>query len=311
MPKNGSKKKGKDGNTKRPSPAKKWVFTFNNYSKSNIEDLIKTFGSVGSKYLFQEEKGENGTPHLQGMVIFNNKCRPLEGQKFNKTIHWELMRGSIQDSIRYCTKEDTKNGKIYSNFYRPLNVATYDSLRPNQKEVVEIVKKNNDDRSVLWFWEEEGNWGKSYITRYFIDNLDAFVVSGKGTDILYGLFAYIQTNGYCPPIVILDIPRSIMGRVSYGAIESIKNGYFFNAKYEGGMVRFTPPTVVVFANEEPDLDALSLDRWVVRRLPPSEGVRDEGEVSPPDPDVAPLGATSATSGSPEETSPLEEIYVRF
>lgn len=307
---NGATGDAKVGNTRRPSQAKNWVFTLNNYTESDIEHLIDAFGAKLTRYVFQEELGEEGTPHLQGAVSFKKKMRMNECKLFNKKIHWEIMRGKPSEAYAYCCKEDTRNGELFTNFYKPLKLITYDMLLPKQVEVVNLVNRTTDDRSVLWFWEDQGNWGKSFLTRYFLDSMDAFVVNGKGKDILYGIFAFIESNGYCPPLVIIDIPRINMGKVSYGAIESLKNGYFFNAKYESGMVRFSPPSVVVFSNEAPELDSLSMDRWVVRNLVPG-GEQVEGVSPSTEGELAIIENTIiAPSPSPEEET-RDETIVRF
>ena len=43
-------------------------FTWNNYSMQDIETLQSMFGHMAYDYVFQEEKGNSGTPHLQGVV---------------------------------------------------------------------------------------------------------------------------------------------------------------------------------------------------------------------------------------------------
>lgn len=82
--------------------AKRWVFTINNYT-SEVENRLKELDCEW--IIFGHEKGENGTPHLQGAVIFSGKRRLTAlGKLF--PWHLEVMRGSPQDSKTYCTKED-------------------------------------------------------------------------------------------------------------------------------------------------------------------------------------------------------------
>lgn len=45
-------------------------------------------------------------------------------------------------------------------------------------------------------------------------------------------------------------------------METIKNGLWEYTKYEGGSIRRDAPAhIIVFANEFPKVDKLSLDRW--------------------------------------------------
>lgn len=52
----------------------------------------------------QLEKGENGTPHFQGWVIFKSNQSLAAVKKLHGTAHWEMMRGSRDASIKYCSK---------------------------------------------------------------------------------------------------------------------------------------------------------------------------------------------------------------
>lgn len=142
-------------------------------------------------------------------------------------------------------------------------------LYNDQKEIVDLFVEDEDPlfgRSVYWFYEADGNWGKSVVAKHMIDFMGAIVVQGKNNDILHGLKDYYDNKGEVPRLVIFDIPRCNENHVSYQAIESVKNGFFYSGKYEGGMVRFNCPHVLCFANEEPETWNLSEDRWIIRNL---------------------------------------------
>lgn len=97
-------------NTKDRTRSRVWSFTLNNYS----EDEIKNIQSLDCQYTFQEEKGEMGTPHLQGMLCFKN---PQEFKRVKNLIpraHLEIARKK-NALFKYCMKEDTRNGAIYTN----------------------------------------------------------------------------------------------------------------------------------------------------------------------------------------------------
>lgn len=84
--------------------SKKWVFTINNYTPEDVE-LIKKWGIYGGAQL---ERGEEGTPHIQGFVIFKTNQRLNALKKVHSKAHWEVMRGTIEDSENYCSDEDTR-----------------------------------------------------------------------------------------------------------------------------------------------------------------------------------------------------------
>ncbi len=264
------------GNTRRPSPSKHWCFTVNNY---NSEDIIKIIGSIGSsgldygcspKYIFQEETGENGTPHLQGYVNFDRKVRANCVFKWPraKRIHWEKCR-SPKHAINYCRKEQSRTGDVYSNIAFPetLCIIDRDSLRTWQKRVVAIVEGPRDPRKIYWFYDYIGNSGKTQLTKFLCSTSDALVLSGKSADMKYGVISYIgKHNGCAPKIIIFDIPRSSKDFISYQGIEEVKNGIFFSGKYESDMCLYNPPHVICFANDLPCLEKLSMDRWAIKEI---------------------------------------------
>lgn len=278
---NSSKKTG-EGNTKPPptkqiSPAKKWCFTLHKYSSTHINFLTSFLNSSKHNYIFSEEKGKSGeTPHLQGYIEFESKCRPknifsdMEGYE---TIHYEKAKGTKEQNIKYITKE---GGKYYTNMKIPKPVVKigYDMLRDNQKEIADLFQEDEDPihgRKIYWFWEKTGNWGKSFLCLHLIDYCGACVVQGKNNDILFGVKDYFDKNGEIPRLIIFDVPRCNQNHVSYQAIESIKNGFFYSGKYEGGMARFNKPHILVFSNEEPETWNLSEDRWIIKELEQHKG----------------------------------------
>lgn len=257
-----------DGNTNpsvkpKINSAKNWCFTYNNYK--DAPTFIQLLRTVCKRYICQEETGENGTPHLQGYLEFEFKCRPKEKIKIPQ-IHWEITRDVVA-SINYCSKEETRTGKIYN--YRipipkPINLIT--NLKSWQTDIVNIIEEEPNDRSIYWFWEAKGGIGKTVFCKYMVYYYQALVLSGKASDMKYGIIKYIEKNGGYPPIIIFDIPRSCLDYLSYQGIEEVKNGLFFSSKYESDMVIGNCPHIICFANEEPRTEKLSQDRWIIRNI---------------------------------------------
>lgn len=69
-----------------------------------------------------------------------------------------------------------------------------------------------------------------------------------------------------PDIIIYDYTRTQESFISYQSIEEVKNGIFFSGKYEGKMIIYDSPWVIVFANYPPELQAMSSDRWIVKEI---------------------------------------------
>ena len=67
--------------------------------------------------------------------------------------------------------------------------------------------------------------------------------------------------------VAFNLTRCTEGRVNYTAMEALKDGLLFSAKYESEpKVYPTPPAMVVMSNTLPDYSSMSLDRWRVLSL---------------------------------------------
>lgn len=272
---NSSESSGEICNTRTQiSPSKHWCFTYNSYIENELSDFFDLCSKCSKKFVFQEETGENGNKHLQGYICFNTKVRP-KGifEQFYRGIHWEKTR-SIKASILYCSDPSKRTGRIFSKgglVPEPLHTLSRDQLYPWQSEVhtictSQIEKKIKDDRTIYWFWEPNGNVGKSSFVKFLCIKLNALVLSGKGSDMKYGIVKYNEKTGYYPTLVVLDIPRTIQDYVSYSAIEEIKNGCFFSGKYEGTMCLYNSPIVLCFANKPPSLEKFSRDRWYIRRI---------------------------------------------
>ena len=251
---------------KRCHASKQWTFTLNNYSEEDIEKIKEKFGSDGSKkWMFAQETGASGTPHLQGFVCFAKKRRPIEWVGID-AIHWEKMKGTVAQNIKYCTKEP--GAKIHKSqglrIPRPIEVIR--ELRGWQSAIENIVLKTPDDRTVYWFWESQGGIGKSALVRYLCVKHNAMICAGSAKDMKYMIVQEVENNGAAPDIVLFDIPRSKLGFLSYTGLEEIKNGCFASTKYESGMCITPHPHVICFANAPPEDGKLSNDRMYVREI---------------------------------------------
>lgn len=243
-----------------------WNFTFNNYM-DHMDHLISVLNHECTWYVFQEEKGENGTPHLQGTLKFINRKRLTQcKQLLGKELHWEITR-CVNASIAYCSKEETRAGKQWTkgiDIPKPIKLIT--EFKPWQQDIINILNEEPNDRTIHWFWDNNGNIGKTALTKYICVNMNAIVLSGKQNDMFNGVLQYHKSTGKWPNVVIFDIPRSALDYVSYGGMEKIKDGMFFSGKYEGGMCVFNSPHVLCFANAKPDTSIMSQDRWSIIQL---------------------------------------------
>ncbi len=129
------------GNTRK----RNWAFTLNNYTELDIKYILDTFAHE-KLYIFQEEIGKNNTKHLQGTVGFLNAKSFKVVRKIIPRGHWEIVR-KLKNSIRYCNKKDTKNGKQWKK-----NVDKYLLKNEHKKQIIpteeqlSIIKKKIHDK---------------------------------------------------------------------------------------------------------------------------------------------------------------------
>lgn len=83
-----------------------YCFTVNNYTDTDIAELDALSADPHLRYLLiGRETGEEGTPHLQCYVYFNN---PVAFSRLKNAVpraHIEACRGSPQQNITYCKKQ--------------------------------------------------------------------------------------------------------------------------------------------------------------------------------------------------------------
>lgn len=265
---NSSKGKGNSRLSQR-SASSLFCFTLNNYSLQQIEQFQNS--PLLYQYVFQRETGESGTPHLQGWCKYKTKTRLTAINKDFPGMHWEICRNRKQ-SIAYCSDPEKRDlgTDVYSmNMHMKFRegLRTLTTLRPWQHEIIDLIEEQGGNgRTVNWFWEGEGNYGKTCFARYLAIKKDALYICGSAADMKCGLAEYMEENNGCfPKIVILDIPRDSAG-CSYKGLEQCLGGIFYSTKFHSQQCIFNPPFLLVFANSPPERNRMSEDRWRVREL---------------------------------------------
>lgn len=265
------------GNTKtkssiREQQCKMYCFTYNNYNDESVIKLKNTLNTLG-KWIFGYEIGEKGTPHLQGFINLNvKKSMSCLIKTINiKEIHFEKCKGSQGDNEKYCTKDNNYE----SNYFikdEELEILSPKLFKPWMVDIDKLTDESADKRAVYWFWEPIGGVGKSSFCKYLCYAKNAiYIDEGKKSDIINIIYNVKSINS--KSIIVIDIPRNNGNKVSYKAIEQIKNGMICNTKYETGMKLFNSPHVIIFSNMPPDESELSKDRWRIFDI--SENVSED------------------------------------
>lgn len=236
-----------------------WFFTFNNYNSEDIAIILKVLEELCYMYCFQEETGECGTPHLQGILSLKKRARWTEFGLM-KTIHWEKPN-NLKDCYLYCSKVETRTGDVFVKNYELPYKFELTELSDWQTNLMAVYHSKPDDRTVYWIWSSKGKVGKSQMAKHLCANCQAVLLTkGKYTDICNLIYKSKMTVS---KLVVFDLPRNNGNKISYDAVESIKNGMIANMKYETGFIMFPPPHIFIFANAPPNEECLSSDRWKI------------------------------------------------
>lgn len=269
------------GNTKTKTDVKKsrkWCFTLNNYTENEFLSLkTKMEQMEHTLYIIGKEVGKNGTPHLQGFIQFKNPRNFNFLKKMNNRLHIEKSKGNIKQNMKYCSKDNNfitnYNMNLIIDKKKYLMDLEFKNItwKPFQQNILNIIKQNKpDNRKINWYYEENGNIGKSFLCKYISLNFDNVIISeGKKNDVYNQILTKMNDKDFDITkrlIIILDISRHNQDYINYGCIESIKNGCFYSGKYEGGQCIFPIPYVFIFSNEKPDYDKWSKDRYNVMNL---------------------------------------------
>lgn len=263
------------GNTKATSTrSRTWIMTWNNYSEEERDNFVNWAKENCIDFAINEETGENGTEHLQIYIEFQN-ARTFSSlkKKWNKA-HIEQCWKPDKAKV-YCMKEETRTGKTYLPDGTPSISDPLEGLelRKWQKELLEELQKEPDARTIIWVYDYFGNSGKTSLAKHLCLKYrdEVLYLSGGPANCKFAVTAFLHDkkknkwvrNQRRLRIALFDYTRSQDDKVSYQALEEIKNGIFCNTKYECMQVLYDCPHVVIFANFEPDVSKLSGDRWKV------------------------------------------------
>lgn len=249
---------------------KRWAFTINNFvsvDAPNSWDKEKVVFCY-----WQHERGAEGTPHLQGVVVLARSSRISALKKLHATAHWTLCNGTLDQNIEYCSKSDTKVAGPWNYGEKPLpaqgkrsdllrlkdavdegrtelSIAEDDKLFPTWAKfsrAAERYKRIKTVRARNWptfttiLWGPPGT-GK---TRYAHEkHPDAYWLKkpGKGQCIFF--------DGYeGQDCVIID---EFYGWLPYDLLCRMCDRYPLMVDTKGGMCNFYPKHIVITSNKSP------------------------------------------------------------
>lgn len=240
------------------SRSRNWCYTLNNYSEGEY-DALKEYDCIYN--IIGKEVGENGTPHLQGYIEFKNAKRLDTLKNFNQRIHWEIRKGSAEQAIKYCEKDNNyieigtrpkknpgkrtdlddvadliKEGGLHEDVCEQFTT-TYIKFH---KGIDRAISLNQNDRSsppeVIWRWGKAGV-GK---TRYAVEKHESHYIK-DGTQWWDG---YRQEEA----IIIDDFD----GRWPYRDLLRLLDRYKYQGQTKGGYVKINSPYIYITCEYPPE-----------------------------------------------------------
>lgn len=138
------------------------------------------------------------------------------------------------------------------------------TLRPWQTVLRDALAEDClDDRSILFYVDAEGDAGKSWFCRYMLERY-APRTQVLGVGRLQDMAYMVDPD---KDIFLVDCERSSSEFLQYRLLEQLKNRMVNSTKYTPRMtIMRKVPHVVVFMNEDPDMEKLSADRYNITRL---------------------------------------------
>lgn len=244
----------------------RWFFTLNYDGEPDepvepwAERLANIMKEFCKSFTFQLEQGNSQTKyiHWQGQFSLKVKHRREEVKNImgDSRIHLEPTK-KLWAAKNYTTKSETCIAGPWNERSEFIKTLDTDKLFDWQKSILEMVKKEPDDRSIIWIADPPGKNGKTTFCKYMAVKHGAVIMNnGASRDIAYAI-------GDNPKIVMFNYPRTVEGKLNYSILESIKDGMMFSSKYESKMKIFNAPHVVVMANFMPDFKTMTSDRWLV------------------------------------------------
>lgn len=249
---------------KTSNGARGWVFTLNNYSSVDVPRAVE-----GVKYaIWQAEKGEKGTKHLQGYFLFESTKRLPGVKKIFPTAHWEIRRGTHEQARDYCSKEETRVEGPWTLGEEPSQGARSDLLslkRSIDEGKTEIEIWDQHFASMLKYHKgatiyrqlksEVRNFktfvtvitgptgsGKSHAAHTFPNVYSLSHPGTKGGQVWFDRYDGHQT-------VVID---EFYGWIPYDLLLRLLDRFPLAVPIKGGFANFRPRFIVITSNKAPE-----------------------------------------------------------
>jgi len=234
------------------------------------EMVKKWLKGVAKRFVFQREEGDSGYNHYQGRLSLVKKRRKHEALRlfenppnyFEPTTNKEYQSGDAFYQTKIDTRVEGPWKDTDEEVYVPRQVREMGDLRPFQQAIVDDVGKW-DKRTINIIYCKSGNKGKSSLVSYMrAMKLGRALPPVNDYKDLLRMVCDLPTS----KLYLFDMPRAMNKDKMYqfySAVETIKDGYAYDDRYNFKQKVFDCPNIWIFCNVLPDLNLLSMDRWKI------------------------------------------------
>ena len=254
----------------------------NGTQEQNIAYCSKEEGRLDGPWEKGEKKQQGKRSDLEAACATAQEEGIAAVRRDHATEYAKYMKGlsSLADEARILKNKESAKRKFDDV-----------ELRPWQAALVQKVLGPKDPRKIHWYWEDEGNVGKTYLAKYLKATQGAAVLDcSKKADLTYLLRSHQGDT------VLFNITRSVTEEYMqhvYALCESIKDDLVISTKYETCDLSLGDQHVIVFANREPSYDKWSSDRYDVININPTTPF-NVNRVKGPNPNPNPSKKTKTT-----------------
>lgn len=241
-------------------------------TEENRDAVCKVLQRIADKYIFQaeltiNEQGEEN-PHFQGYFHVKKAIRSKQlARELNQELYGVEIQPASTNGIAalrdYCMKDETRTAGPWADriIYRGADLWNETKMPQWQRTMLQKFNQPPGDRKMIWIYDPIGNNGKTKFIKYLVYKKDAVGLAyGHSTDVL-NLVSKLDNKRIYAWNLTRSKPANLSELDLYSAMESVKDGFFINLKYETKQVLMNPPHVMVCANHKPRPEQISIDRW--------------------------------------------------
>ena len=265
---------------------KSFKITINNYTTENLYEfslMVKKLNPY--KWVYSQEVGKQGTPHIQGYLRFLKETRRSSiTRMINKGFYCELSKfnkGSSHEEMDaeqwiYCVGLVEEKQMVYNQYSKhnyecypeePIEILEDDQLRPFQQSLEDILLGDVNKNKAIWVYDEQGHIGKTeMVRRWYIKYRVPFAYGGKSSDIVNLIFNnknYFLTGKN--RAMVYNFGRLTKNdKIPYNSMEMINDGCISNTKFKCFIIN--KPKIFVFANCLSKMSKLTSSKWLIKTI---------------------------------------------